>query len=580
MRALEALPYPWSSEENCPDLNALVVSSYLDDGGAEVILSRFADGVWQLWPYFEQSNIAASAKKIDWSKVPPQFRDECKHVAYRYWTEGTPGMSRPIAHSVVQLVEKLRVLCKYLDSVGVGVFREVRPIHLAGFVHERRTTLRTPPTTLVRYLLGVEALYRFRSSEGLQFKPWPGSSASAEAGVVRNASSGTTPLIPQDVLRILFTRAEEWLERADDLIDRRDRGAGLAGDGYKLNLVRDACFLLIGLTTGMRCEEIVGIEVGAGRTDYFKEFEMHWVRSIEHKTKKGPVEYLMPKMGHRVLAVMERWSQPLRTRLKAQLAELPSGPHTAQRRAQIASDMNRLFLGHRNAREDIRALSGSACTQRMEVFAKAAGVEWTLKPHQLRRAYAWAFARHRLGNLLLLKDQFKHSSLSMTQLYAANPQQDEALFADVFDEIAAQKVELIEEWLNAERPLAGRGGERIVKMRANDFPDRKALIVETADMVNIRSTGHGWCLAQEEGCGGAGLYEPTRCVNCSDAVIDHTYKGVWQALRAHQMELVDEAKMLGPATLERVERDLRATESVLANLGWRAEEEVPRAKAA
>lgn len=572
MPAPETLPLPPSAVDAGAQ-PATVVSSYVNDAGSEVVLSRFDDAVWQLWPYFEQSNIAESAKKIDWSKVPSQFRDECKHVVFRYWTEGTPGMARPIAHSVVQLVEKLRVLCKYLHAIGVGSFRQVRPIHLTGFVHHRRSAGKAHPATLVRYLLGVEALYRYRSSEGLQFEPWPGSSASAEAGLIRTSACATTPLIPQDTLRILFTKAEELLDMADGLIDRRDRGEGVAGDWFKLNLVRDASFLLIGLTTGMRCEEIVGIEVGATRTDFFQGFEMHWVRSIEHKTKKGAVEYQMPAMGHRVLAVMERWSQPLRTRLKAQMAELPSTPQHAQRRAQIASDVNRLFLGQGSKMDDIRALSGAACIHRMAAFAKHAGVDWNLKPHQLRRTYAWAFARHRLGNLLLLKEQFKHSSLSMTQLYAANPQQDEALYADVFNEIAAQKVELIEGWLNSERPLGGRGGERIVKMRAHDFPDRKTLIAETADMVNIRSTGHGWCLAQEEGCGGAGLYEPTRCVGCSDAVIDDTYKVVWQELRSHQLELVDEAKMLGPATIARVARDLRATEAVLVSLGWKGDGE-------
>lgn len=579
MRAVETLPALPSAEAGALH-HATVVSSYMDDAGTEVVLSRFHDAVWQLWPYFEQSNIAESAKKIDWNKVPPQFRQECKHVVFRYWTEGTPGLARPIAHSVVQLVEKLRVVCKYLHSLGLGGFPQVHPIHLTGFVHHRRSAGKAHPATLVRYLLGVEVLYRYRSSEGLRFEPWPGSSASAEAGLIRNSARGTTPLIPPDAVQLLFTKAEECLDMADGLLDRRDRGESVAGDRQKLNLVRDACFLLVGLTTGMRCEEIVGIEVGAGRTDSFQGFDMHWVRSIEHKTKKGAVEYQMPVMGHRVLAVMERWSAPLRARLKAQLVELPSTPQQAQRRAQIASDMNRLFLGQAARTDNIRALSGAACTERMAVFSKYAGVEWSLRPHQLRRTYAWAFARHRLGNLLLLKEQFKHSSLSMTQLYAANPQQDEALFADVFNEIAAQKVELIEGWLNSERPLGGRGGERMVKMRAHDFQDRKAMIAETAEMVNIRSTGHGWCLAQEEGCGGAGLYEPTRCAGCSDAVIDDSFKLVWQELHSHQLELVDEAKTLGPATVERVARDLRTTERVLAGLGRKVEEEDPRGKLA
>ena len=68
----------------------------------------------------------------------------------------------------------------------------------------------------------------------------------------------------------------------------------------------------------------------------------------------------------------------------------------------------------------------------MKGFAAYAGVDWRLSPHQLRRAYAWTFVRHRLGNVLFLKEQFKHSSIEMTQLYAANPMQDDALFEDLF----------------------------------------------------------------------------------------------------------------------------------------------------
>ena len=205
---------------------------------------------------------------------------------------------------------------------------------------------------------------------------------------------------------------------------------------------------------------------------------------------------------------------------------------------------------------------------RMQRFAARSKVQWQLRPHQLRRAYAWAFARHRLGNLLFLKEQFKHTSLSMTQLYASNLMQDEGLYEEIFEEISQQKIELVDDWLSSNQPLAGRAGERIVKLRAHDFPDRSAMLRETARVVNIRSTGHAWCLAQEEGCGGAGLYEPTRCGGCVESVIDSSQRKVWVELRAHQLSLVNEARNLGPATTQRVNRDLRITEQVLRKLGW------------
>ncbi len=547
-----------------------VVSSFTDITGKEVAISRYGDDNWELWPYFEQSNVTPSDKRIQWGTFPAGMRAEFKIVVYRYWTEGSPGLNRPIARTVVQLIVHLRAFSKYLMSIGVAALGDVRPIDLANFIHHRRTVDKVKPGTLVRNLLVIEALYRFRSEHGLMFQPWPRSSAAVESGYTyQGRVSGATPLIPEKTLRVLFVAAERLLADADRLLDERDRGGRRTGFDPEVNLLRDACFFLMGVLTGMRCEEIVGIQVGAGRSESRQGVTFHWVQSIEHKTKKGRVEYLMPAVCLRVLAVMERWSKPLRDELRTQVALHATEPGGASRRTEALADVNRLFLGRGGREWRIRSISGITCRDRMQKFAENAGEDWKLRPHQLRRTYAWTFARHRLGNLLFLKEQFKHASISMTQLYAASPLQDDALYEDLFDEIATQKIELVEGWLNSDQPLAGRAGERIVKMRAHDFPDRKAMIRDTAEMVSIRSTGHSWCLAQDEGCGGAGLYEPTRCAGCSDAVIDLAQRDVWQEIHSHQTGLLDEAAALGPATMQRVRRDLQRAEEVMVKLGWK-----------
>lgn len=568
MATHEAL-LPAPAHANVYPCDTTVISSVLDDAGREVVLSRYGDDRWELWPYFQQSNVLPSGKKIDWRPIPPWMRAECKAVTYRYWTEGLPGMRRPVVRSVLHLVQKLRMLANYLAMTGIGSWQELRPVHLAGYMHQRSTVDRVKAATLAKELTAIEVLHRFGTLAGLSFAPWPGSSATAQANWVRSGPpQGMTPVVPEPVLKTLFMAAEQVLAGADLVLDERDRGERLTGYDVGLNRVRDVCFFLIGLLTGMRCEEIVGIEVGAARTEVRDDVTMHWVSSIEHKTKKGRVEYLMPVLGHRVLAVMERWSEPLRAELQALIAQPAQDAKALRRRGEALADARRLFLGRGGAGRQIRALSGLACGERMQRLAEHAGVDWQLRPHQLRRTYAWAFARHRLGNLLFLKEQFKHSSLSMTQLYAANPMQDDALYEDLFAEIANRKVELVEGWLNADQPLAGRAGEKIVKMRAHDFPDRAAMIRQTAEVVTIRSTGHAWCLAQDDGCGGAGLYEPTRCAGCADAVIDEGQRAVWRALHAHQTELLEEAAALGPATVQRVARDLKRSEAVLHTLGW------------
>jgi hypothetical protein len=169
------------------------------------------------------------------------------------------------------------------------------------------------------------------------------------------------------------------------------------------------------------------------------------------------------------------------------------------------------------------------------------------------------------ASLVFLKWQFKHSSMSMTQLYASNPMQDATLFDEVLAEMTDFKVDLIESWLG-DQPLSGGAGRAIKRVPAIALESRHALLAETASYVHIRATGHGWCLAQEKGCGGAGLYEATRCVDCKNSVIDGSFADVWQGLYQQQRELlaIDDA---GPAVRQRAERDTQWAQQVMTDLG-------------
>ena len=557
---------------------ATVISTCLNQAGEALVLSVYGDDVWELWPHFQQSNVVPSQKRIVWTTIPAELRDPCKAALYRYWWQGNPGLVRPGARTLVQRALHLATFCGYLVDRGVRCLRDVQPIHIANFVHHRKTVDLVKASTLVVGLASVETLYRFGAGlpDRLLHHPWPGSSAVEMAGWSGRSARqvGKTPLIPPPVLQVLFAHAERQLAHATSLLDERDAGYLSTSNNSRLLLLRDACFFLIGSLTGMRCEEIVGIEVGSVRSEHKDGTTFHWVRSIEHKTGKGQVEYLLPTLGVQVLLIMERWSAPLRQELVERMSEprindeaSPRPASSNHRDAEVRADHRRLFLGYRYRSDLIRAVSGTCWYQRMKKFAQSAGVDWELSPHQLRRIYAWTFVRHRLGNMLFLKEQFKHSSMEMTQLYAANPQQDDGLYGDLLEEINTQKVELVEHWLHEDTNLSGGAGKKIVILRAQDYPDRRALVAETAEWVSIRSTGHSWCLAQDEGCGGAGLYERTRCSSCNDAVIDPSFASVWRSIHAHQRELVDDASSLGAGAIQRVQRDLQRSRQVLEELG-------------
>ena len=283
----------------------------------------------------------------------------------------------------------------------------------------------------------------------------------------------------------------------------------------------------------------------------------------------------MPSMGHRILRILERWAQPYRKQLAKQIAvmERQLQPLTADQLQWLStarSNAQRLFLGH--VKGSVVLVSAIDWGRNLAGLARAACVDWKLAPHQMRRLYAYTFVRHRLGDMLFLKEQFKHSSIDMTQLYSSNPSQDAALYDDILSELSIYKAGVVAQWLERDEPLAGGGAPRIVEMRAHEFKNRKELLTQTSLRVNIRSTGHSWCLAQDEGCGGSGIYAKGACGDCRNGVIDRRFIPIWQEAYRHHKELRKDAQELGPGAMIRVERDLTQAAKILKDLGVDMEE--------
>jgi site-specific recombinase XerD len=562
--------------------DAIVISAIVDERGEHHVLSRFGDLVWEMWPFFTQSNVESAAKRLNWSRIPEQFRGAVKAVLYRYWVAGIPDYAPPSASTLRTSFEALLPFFRYLDDRNIVSLSQVQAIHVHNFLQDR-LKMGLSPAVVYRNCMLIGNLYRLRGEhpDGLMFDPWPEDSLRSGPTIPSQYARGDaakTPLIPPEIVRTLFAFAENVIEGADVLIDERNAGRRNAHDPEVLR-IRNASFFVLGLLTGMRCDEIVGIEVNAARTEVKDGITYHWLRSVEHKTKKGPVEYLVPSMGLRVLSIMERWSEPLRVRLSKQLGEWEAeeDPRKDSKHLEtIASarlTVNRLFLGMPRRNGHSVAISASGLNKLLKKFAYAAGVKWPLASHQLRRSYAWTFVRHRLGNMLFLKEQFKHSSLEMTQLYAANPNQDPALYDEFLSELRNLKVEVIQHWLSDDIKLSGGAGRKIVAMRANTYANRKELIEDTAETMHIRSNGHAWCLAQDDGCGGAGLYERTRCANCNNGCIDDSHAPIWKEIYANQLELVQDAQDLGPGAQQRVERDRKRALQVLTELGLAPEDQ-------
>lgn len=546
--------------------------------GETIVVSRYDDDVWEFWPYFEQSNVERSRKRISWSTLPQAFVPAIKAVLFRYWSVGLPGRAPPRAVSVISTFYMLKVFVEWLIKRGVMQLAEVRALHTMAFVADCRDRGVTPKGQRHLYR-SVEILYALRLDSGdrLTCHPWPRATAASLSGLVGVASEGQaqTPIIPDDILLRLFSFAEEQIVGASERLDERDSGRRDSFRDPELLLIRDAAFFIAGLLSGMRCEELVGIRVSPIRREALNDETIYWLKSVEHKTSYGEGEWMVPEIVSRCLTVLERWGVPFRAQIEKHILELQrqlpgaidGGDRSAllQRLEELTADRRRLFLGSNWGQ--VSAMSSGAWRKRMEHFATTAGVKWKLLPHQLRRTFVVSCAHHALGDLVFLKHQLKHRSMDMTALYAHNPRQDESLFDEILDATRATKVAMIEHWLNPESLLAGGASAAIRPHQLESVSLRRALAEDTAEKIMIRATGHGWCLAQDDGCGGRGLWEKTRCVDCDNGLIEERDIAVWRGIHEQQRELLAIVDQLGPGAARRIQRDFDHATKVLQDLG-------------
>ena len=568
--------------------DAIVISAIISDKGETLVLSQFGDAQWDLRPFFDQANVAESYKIIAWDmSMPPALIDDCKAVAYAWFKRGLPRSKPPVARGITTFaVASVMPFVRWLKNLGVSRFADVRPLHISNYVCHCKDELKLRPLPLYGRLRVIDFLWVFSADTmfPLQRYPWGDASLWRVCGIgkIKGAdaagkSVGRTDIIPPIEQSKIFNYCEEvvWQAKGELAVS----GIGYYPSDDRMSIrVRDAVLYIVSITSGMRNDEAIGVEVGAWRRELKSGVVFCWVSTIEHKTGKGRVEYLVPELTLDALDLLARYSVTIRKELEQEIRSLarithPSNPAEHLLRLEKArKDSKKLFLG-RHAKggklkeKHVEALSGQGSNEAFERLAKAAGSDWPLRTHQCRRTYARCFVESRMGraSLIWLKWQFKHSSMSMTQLYASNPQQDLTLFDEILHQMTEFKIDLIESWLD-DRPLAGGAGEKIVELRAIPIKDRAALLAQTAPHANIRATGHGWCIATERGCGGAGLYEATRCPGCKNSVIDEFFADTWQDIYIQQQELI-KIEDAGPAVRQRAERDLQVALDVITSLG-------------
>lgn len=616
---------PWTAVYGQPDdlrglpkseRDALIISATQVDG-QWVIISRYGDDIWQLDGF--TSNMATSKKRLDFGTVPPAFLAVMKAILYRYLRRGFDRAVRPKGIAVVQTFTNARTFLRHLEALNIDHLGAVTPLVCSTYVdackaHRQPRRSKGKPLSQsglsVRFK-AVEALHALShyTDDPMPQHPWPETSAKAMAGLTNSgAQTSKTPLIPDDVFCILFERAHLQVESGQYLLDLRDALETLAmqrkgwntwtltntknrhlkslgwDDGLNalnkalINL-RTACYIILASTSGCRIHELAYLQSGAHhRTQDSNGTVYHWMRSRSEKTDVGIHDWMIPEVAVRTLRVMERWCAPFQVMISNEILQRRNAnPHDPQI-VEAHKHRYALFLGvdprHGN---QVRTLTHNSWNVCFKAFAKDCGLSWNLTSHQFRRKFANYVAHSRFGDLRYLKEHFAHRSLDMTLCYAMDDHWgqhlDLDLYADIQGELEDIKLGVVGNWLD-DAPLAGGYGRELKRWQRDPrnlliFKDHASMVKSIAESTAIRSNGHAWCTADNDGCVGNTL-ERTRCSNCNHAVIGSGHAAIYQRLYDDLKGLLY-CEDIGEGGRQRVERDLNRCRDVLVQLGMSPE---------
>lgn len=593
----------------------LIISANKVDG-LWVIISRYGDDVWHLTGF--PKNVGASSRQIDFDAMPPVFRQIMKAVFYRYLRRGQSGYDRPRGATITLFFSSLSPFLRHLDELKLSQLGSVTPMVIFTYVTACKAHLQPhkgkplSPSGLVGRYKAVEALYELSqyTDDKIPQHPWPETSAKAMAGMIGHVYGGSTPLIPDDVFCTLFEKAHQQVERGKLLLDLRDnldsvaskvdtkgksdvirsknkhlRAVGWEGGLKAFNRslldLRTACYIILASTSGCRNHELANLQSGAHRrTEDDDGTVYHWMRSASEKTDEGIHDWMIPEVAVRAIRIMERWATPYQAKISNEINKRrlidPSDPRISEARAH----QNSLFLGvYTNDENQARTLTNISWGNALIVFAKDCGLKWKLTSHQFRRKFANYAAHSRFGDLRYLKEHYAHWSLDMTLGYAMDEtwgkHLDLDLYAEIQDELEDIKLGVVDSWMGDES-LAGGYGSAIKGWQREPenlliFKSHTSMLKSISESTAIRSNGHAWCTADNDGCVGNTI-ERTRCGGgCRHSVIGSTHAPIYQRLY-DDLKGLRLCKDIGEGGLQRVERDLNRCRDVLVQLGMPPED--------
>lgn len=592
----ELLGRPSSIVVHKSDMDDIVVSASTMENGDYVVVTRYGDTVWQL--IGGTTNSRRNSKMINFNTVPDWYRSDIKAVFYRYMLKGREGSVKPAPSTIKQVFSSINKFLKWIQRSSVRNISEITSVHCINYARHchdyRKPNGKALDQRSIKHLLdAVEALYELSQYSNTPIKqhPWPESSTLDLSGAKGAIAESKTPIIPDEDMVKLFQSSLNLVSQGNhylDLLDNRDTLKELGWNkGFrklqeKVTDLRTACYIVLAISSGCRNHELAYLKNNPLHPDPSKRHPWYstvdedgiqywWMRSRSEKTYAGDTEWMINEKAVEALQIMERWAAPYQEHLEKEINERERlNPHDPEL-IEAKQHRNALFLGKSKLHGLTRTISNSVWNEHLRNFAKKYGINFTPKSHMFRRKFAVYAAKSPYGNLVYLRDHFKHWNLSMTSLYALNESQD----LDLYDEILSAKedveLKIVEHWLDQETMITGGAASKIKQYRRDTpelkvFETRKQMAEAISDHVHIRGAGHVWCINDTAGCKGQGLVDRTPCADCDNSVIDDTKKAVWHGIYEQQIELLN-VDDIGHGAKERVNRDLARAKTVLNELG-------------
>jgi integrase len=384
-----------------------VVSSVRQDDGAELIVSRYGDAVWDFWPSIPTGNIVPSEKRLNWALSLPDGHTlldpehavllaSAKDFIYSLLLDPVEGRRPPKAQTVVKKLRKgLTPLLRWMVQNGYRRFGDI--VDFEQYVVYAKAGSgrhgRTPTAkTVTSQLAVVEDLWLQspKVADGLAAHPWPGESSASLAGLSRRGDHRPkTAYIPDAVARQLVQEALVYVnDKAESILSTREaataaqeraKARGVAhpdslstvaitvarGYGYRganalraeERLLRTACYIVISFFSGIRDSEITSIEERCIVRETTPEgYDLWWLHATLHKTTRNlqglPAKWIVPPVVERAVQVLERMARPLRAALRAKTSTLEARLENTQRVAPERVALNRrLHAARQHARK-------------------------------------------------------------------------------------------------------------------------------------------------------------------------------------------------------------------------------------